>query len=92
MDYKLQIGSVVLSKKGRDADNYFMIVSIDGDFCFIADGNKHQLSCPKRKNIKHIAPSGEVLTVIAEKIATGKKVFDSELKSALRQFNASNKL
>jgi ribosomal protein L14E/L6E/L27E len=87
MDYNLQCGSVVLSTKGRDGGNFFMILSVDKDIAYIADGNKHRLAAPKKKNIKHLKPNGEVLTAIAEKFKSNKKVFDSELKSALRQFS-----
>ena len=52
---KLNIGDVVLSKKGRDANNYFMVVSINDDFAYVADGKKHVLAKPKKKNVKHLS-------------------------------------
>lgn len=86
-DCKLVVGSVVLSNKGRDKGNYFVVVALNGDLAFIADGDKHMLISPKKKNIKHLAPNGEVLPVIAQKLQLKRKVFDSEVRSALRQFN-----
>lgn len=84
---KLNIGDVVLSKKGRDANNYFMVVSLQGDFVYVADGKKHVLAKPKKKNVKHLSYANAHLDGISDKLQKGLKVFDSEVKSALRQFN-----
>lgn len=85
----IKIGSVVLSTQGRDKGMYFVVVKIDAKkgYLYLADGGMRRLIAPKRKNLKHVSDSGSVLDAIAEKLNTGKKVFDSEVKSALRQFN-----
>lgn len=87
MDDRLQIGCVVYSKMGRDRGSYYMVVKTEGECVYIADGELRKLSHPKRKNIKHIKSNGVTLSVIADKIVSGKKVFDSEVKSALRIYN-----
>mgnify|MGYP000004686975 CR=1 FL=1 len=79
------IGSVVLSRKGRDKGDYLMVVSKAHGVVFLADGGARKLSSPKRKNVKHVSDSGIKLNAIAAKLKEGQKVFDSELKSALRQ-------
>jgi len=84
---KLTVGDVVLSKKGRDAGSYFMVVMLQGDFVYVADGNKHVLSKAKKKNVKHLSYANAHLDGISDKLHKGLKVFDSEVKSALRQFN-----
>ncbi len=91
-DCGLKIGSVVLSTQGRDKGMYFVVVSIDEKkgYVFLSDGGTRKLNAPKKKNIKHVSDSGSVLESIALKFETGKKVFDSEVKSALRQFNQQN--
>lgn len=83
------IGSVVLSKQGRDKGLYFVVVGLDvkKGYVYLADGGMRKLNAPKKKNLKHVSDSGTVLQTIAVKLNTGKKVFDSEVKSALRQFN-----
>lgn len=85
----IKIGSVVMSTQGRDKDMYFVVVNVDvkKGYVYLCDGGMRKLNAPKRKNFKHISNSGSVLEAIAEKLNTGKKVFDSEVKSALRQFN-----
>lgn len=85
-EYDIKVGSVVLSTQGRDKGSYFMVVRLDKDRVYIADGGARKLAAPKKKNVKHVSDSGAILTSIAKKLEVGQKVFDSELKSALRQF------
>ena len=87
MNNDVQIGSVVLSTQGRDKGMYFVVVAKGKDLYYLADGGMRKLKSPKKKNVKHVSDSGVVLESIATKLAEGKKVFDSEVKSALRQFN-----
>lgn len=87
MNDGIQIGSVVLSTQGRDKGGYFLVTAVD-EKCkvvYLADGGMRKLAAPKKKNIRHVSDSGVYLAVIAEKLNRGAKVFDSEVKSALRQ-------
>lgn len=87
-EYDIGVGSVVLSKQGRDKGLYFVVTSVDKKgFVYLADGGMRKLASPKKKNVKHVSYSGVTLNSIAEKLCNDKKVFDSEVKSALRQFN-----
>lgn len=87
MDDRLQTGCVVYSKKGRDSGKFYMVVKAEGEDVWISDGSLRKLANPKKKNVKHVKSSGVVLEAIAQKLAGNKKVFDSELNSALRAFN-----
>lgn len=83
----VKVGSIVLSKQGRDKGNYFVVVSVDNGFVYLVDGGMRKFSAPKRKNIKHVSFAGVILENVADKLLNSRKVFDSEVKSALRQFN-----
>lgn len=48
-------GSVVKSIAGHDKNRYFVVVKIDDQYVYIADGKERKLEKPKRKNVKHIA-------------------------------------
>ena len=91
-DNDLAIGNVVLSVQGRDKGMYFVVVGLDAKkgYVYLADGGMRKLNAPKKKNVKHVNYSGTTLESIALKLKTDKKVFDSEVKSALRQFNQQN--
>ena len=90
MKEDIGIGSVVLSTQGRDKGMYFVVTKVDKGVVFLVDGGMRKLNAPKRKNVKHVSNSGSVLQSIAQKLTDNKKVFDSEVKSALRQFNQQN--
>lgn len=90
-DNDVRVGSIVLSTQGRDKGMYFVVTSINKGFVYLADGGMRKLNAPKKKNVKHVSQSGVTLETIAQKLASNKKVFDSEVKSALRQFNQQTK-
>jgi len=50
----LQIGSVVISKAGRDKGRHLAVIEILNNRVMIADGKERKLEKPKSKNIKHI--------------------------------------
>lgn len=88
MDNAIELGAVVFSKAGRDQGRFFAVIEIvDDQFVKIADGDLRKIDKPKLKKIKHLKAQGEILVKIAEKLKEGKKIFDAELRSALRSFN-----
>lgn len=91
MSSPIEVGRVVFSKAGRDHGKYFIIVDIiDDQYVNIADGSLRLLSSPKKKKIRHLDTKPEVLEGIKEKIINNKKVFDAELRSALRALRYFN--
>ena len=53
-------GSVVKALAGRDRDRFFVAVAVEGRCVSIADGKERKLLNPKRKNVRHISPTGTV--------------------------------
>ena len=84
-DIEPRVGMVVASRMGRDKDKVFMVAAIvNPEFVMLADGKYRKLASAKLKRWKHVKPVGKALEGIAAKLETGKKVFDSELYSALK--------
>lgn len=84
----ITVGSVVYSKAGRDKGNYFMVLEIlDDSYVNVVDGKIRKLDRPKRKKIKHLKNTNDVLEAIAVKVIKGTKIFDAEVFSALRKYN-----
>jgi len=78
----------VLSKSGRDKGRYFIVCNIvDGEYILIADGDIRKLAHPKKKKLKHLTVTFDKLENIGKKLQDGLKVFDGEVKSALRVYN-----
>ena len=75
----VEIGTVVKSIAGHDKDSFYVVVGMEKDCVYIADGRARKLEKPKRKNIRHIRPTGTILD--SGRVATNKK-----LRSALGAF------
>ena len=85
----MKVGSVVYSLSGRDLDRIYMVLRADPakeGYVYVVDGDVRTLDNPKRKNAKHLRYRGEDLAGIADKLQNGTKVYDSEIKSALRAY------
>ena len=81
-------GGVCKSTQGRDKDRYYLIKSVNADgSVMVVDGNFKKLAAPKRKNLKHLYLLPERAEAIAEKFAAGTLVFDTEVYSALKNYN-----
>lgn len=75
-------GSVVKALAGRDQGSFFVAVAAEDRFVYIADGKERKLSNPKRKNVKHISPTGTVADMT--------DMTDKKLKRLLSAFTTQN--
>lgn len=56
----LQCGEVVFSAAGHDKERFYAVVGVGEDGCpLIADGRRRKLMSPKKKNPKHLRPTGK---------------------------------
>ena len=78
-----EIGQIVRSKAGRDKDRWMLIVGIDDDYVFLADGDLRKISRPKRKKIKHITKTQTVITSIQKDLLSNKKIQNAEIRKLL---------
>ena len=77
------ISDVVMSTAGRDKGKLFYIVGTDPVFLFLANGKDRNLDKLKRKKRKHVQKVLRSETRVAQKIASGDKVLNSELRRDL---------
>ncbi|MEG0257227.1 MAG: RNA-binding protein [Christensenella sp.] len=88
-NYPAEIGRVAISRMGRDKGRVFLITEIlEEPYVMVADGGLRKLKKPKKKKLKHLKLQETVLTGIKEKLMQGTKVFDAELRSALKNTQA----
>lgn len=74
-------GMVVCSKAGRDAGAFMLVLEMpEKGFAFIADGMRHKIGNPKRKRLRHLAPTRKVIKI--DTICT-----DEQLKQLLTNYN-----
>ena len=79
------IGSVVISKAGRDKGRSFIVVAQEDEFVYLCDGDLRKSDCPKKKKRKHLASTNMVCDYIGDKIKDKKKVTNTEIRRALSE-------
>lgn len=57
---QLQAGMVVQAKAGKEQNGFYLVTALEGHFALLADGKHRPLEKPKRKNLRHIAPTNIV--------------------------------
>jgi ribosomal protein L14E/L6E/L27E len=79
-----ELGTVVLSKAGRDKGRYFVVVGIvDEAYVLLCDGGLRRLANPKRKKLKHIDVKPVTLPQVKEKLERDASLYDAELRHGL---------
>ena len=79
----INISDVVVSTAGRDSGEWFYVIAEDPVFLYLANGKDRSLEKPKRKKRKHVQKVLRSETRVAEKLRTGGKVLNSELRRDL---------
>ena len=77
------IADVVVPSAGREAGKYYYVVGIEGEYLLLANGKDRSLENPKRKKRKHANKVLRSETRVAEKLRSGDKVLNSELRRDL---------
>ena len=55
-------GMIVRATAGRDQGGFFTVLSVEGDYAMICNGKRRPLEQPKKKKLKHLAPTHTVLS------------------------------
>ena len=76
-------GDVVLSTAGRDQGELFYVASTDDQYVTLVNGRNRPLEQPKRKKRKHVVKVLRSETRVAEKLRSGDKVLNGELRRDL---------
>lgn len=84
-------GVVAVSKAGRDAGKYFVILEVQDDqHVLIADGELRKVDKPKRKKLKHLWIRPYVAESVRECLKEQKLLMDSDLRKALTVFEKAD--
>ena len=83
----LTIADLVVSIAGRDAGALFYVVGSDEVFVYLANGKDRSIEKPKKKKRKHARKVLRSETRVAEKLRSGDKVLNSELRRDLAYFS-----
>ncbi len=82
------LGDVVLSLKGKDAEEFFTVVAVSGSYVYIADGKRYSKKFPKKKNYKHLKLISSLDNSFVERLTSeepiGAKTFKRYIKTAIK--------
>lgn len=80
------VGQFVISKAGHDKGTLYVTVAEEEDFVYLSEGRLRSLEHPKRKRRRHIQPMNRTVEeALCRKLRNGEKVYDEEIKYAIRQ-------
>ena len=79
----IHISDVVVSTAGRDTGEWFYVIGREEDFLLLANGRNRTLEKPKRKRLRHVRKVLRSETRVAEKLISGDKLLNSELRRDL---------
>ena len=82
----IEIGSIVISKAGRDEGRRFLVVGeVDDDFVMVANGDLRKMDRQKKKRRKHLKPTGAKEEAVAQRLAEGRSIEDHEVRTWLSE-------
>ena len=82
----VQLGSIVISKAGRDRGRLFLVVAeVDDDFVMVANGALRKMDRQKKKRRRHLKPTGTVVQAVRERLTEGRPIEDHELRAWLSE-------
>ena len=79
----ISVADVVISTAGRDQGELFYVADTDGQFVTLVNGKNRPVEKPKRKKRKHVVKVLRSETRVAEKLRSGDKVLNGELRRDL---------
>ncbi len=77
---------IVRSIAGRDQGQLFFVLETEGEYLLLADGKSRRLERPKRKKARHASFVAHGGCRVSDKLRSGEKVTNSELRRALAAF------
>ena len=81
------LGSVAISKRGRDKDRPCVILGwLPDDFALIADGKRRTVAKPKKKNMKHLIFTKCCPGDLKTRFLTGEQVTDRMIREGLAAY------
>jgi len=83
-------GDIVQSLNGRDQGRALFVLDLEGDYLLLIDGKSRRIEQPKRKKCKHCQFLAREDSRVSEKIRSGEKVANSEVRKALAVYMAGD--
>lgn len=76
---EITVGMLVYSKAGRDKRNLFLVLDIENEYAYIADGDMRKAEKPKKKKLIHLQKINKVFENV------NKDISNSEIRRIIAQ-------
>ncbi|WP_378955061.1 50S ribosomal protein L14 [Pelosinus sp. sgz500959] len=80
----ISIGQLVTSNAGRDQASIYLVVGIKNQYLLLVNGRERKIKNPKQKNIRHVNVLKSIAQGVAEKLQSGMKITDEEIRQAIK--------
>jgi len=77
-------GDVVVATAGKEKNQIFVVSKVDGNFCFLVDGDRLKLTKPKKKSLKHVQKASKSGFDV-EKLNAEQEKYNSEIRKFLKE-------
>jgi ribosomal protein L14E/L6E/L27E len=79
------MGQLVTSVAGRDQMQVYLVVGVKNNkILLLVNGRERKMANPKQKNIRHVNVLKSIAKGLAEKLQSGMKVTDEEIRQAIQ--------
>jgi len=83
---EVEVGSVVISKAGRDKGRFMAVIAVDGNYCELVDGRTHRASRPKKKKRMHLQATHSKIEGITDILKSDSA--DSKIRKILAEIES----
>ena len=81
----ISMGQLVTSNAGRDQTSVYLVIGIGKhQHLLLANGRERKFKNPKQKNIRHVNVLNSIAQGVADKIQSGMKITDEEIRQAIK--------
>lgn len=84
MVWEAKAGDVVESRAGHDRQQLFVVLGIEGEYVFIADGKSRTLEKPKKKKRMHLNACPTKQDIEMKALVQGEQITNAALRRHLK--------
>ena len=80
------IAEIVYAVAGRDKGKCFVVTAQEDNFVYLCNGKSRKVGSPKKKKIRHVSFVGAKNAFLYDKLASGGKITNKEVRYALADY------
>jgi len=76
-------GTIVFSKCGHDKGLAMVVLEVNNEYLYLADGKTRTLQKPKKKKAKHVQPTNHIVDLVP---SCGRDLQDADIRKQIKHF------